>query len=96
MPYYDKGRGLWIGQVRLNGRKYKKRFPTKGQAKKWEIEFQQVPVQAPLTCIISLLDFATRYLDYSKRNMSSRPTRKSRAHFVPSSVLFLQISRFQI
>ena len=34
MPYYDKERGLWIGQVRQNGRKFKKQFPTKGQAKK--------------------------------------------------------------
>ena len=66
MPYYDKERGLWIGQVRQNGRKFKKQFPTKGQAKKWEIEFQQVPVQEPQTFIICLLDFATRYLDYSQ------------------------------
>ena len=66
MPYYDKERGLWIGQVRQNGRKFKKQFPTKGQAKKWEIEFQQVPDQAPLTFTISLLDFATMYLDYSQ------------------------------
>ena len=66
MPYYDKERGLWIGQVRQNGRKFKKQFPTKGQAKKWEIEFQQVPDQALLTSTISLLDFATRYLDYSQ------------------------------
>ena len=66
MPYYDKERGLWIGQVRQNGRKFKKQFPTKGQAKKWEIEFQQVPDQAPQTFTISLLDFATRYLDYSQ------------------------------
>ena len=66
MPYYDKERGLWIGQVRQNGRKFKKQFPTKGQAKKWEIEFQQVPDQEPQTFTICLLDFATRYLDYSQ------------------------------
>ena len=66
MPYYDKERGLWIGQVRQNGRKFKKQFPTKGQAKKWEIEFQQIPDQASQTFTIFLLDFATRYLDYSQ------------------------------
>ena len=66
MPYYDKAKGLWIGQVRQNGRKFKKQFPTKGQAKRWEIEFQQAPDQAPQTFTISLLDFATRYLDYSQ------------------------------
>ena len=66
MPYYDKAKGLWIGQVRQNGRKFKKQFPTKGQAKRWEIEFQQAPDQAQQTFTISLLDFATRYLDYSQ------------------------------
>lgn len=66
MPYYDKAKGWWIGQVRQNGRKFKKQFPTKGQAKKWEIEFQQAPDHPPQTFTISLLDFATRYLDYSQ------------------------------
>ena len=68
MPYYDKERGLWIGQVRQNGRKFKKQFPTKGHAKKWEIEFQESqPDQLlPETRTISLFDFATKYLDFSQ------------------------------
>ena len=66
MPYFDKARGLWIAQVRQNGRKFKKQFPTKAQAKKWEVEFQLIPDQAPQTFTISLFDFATRYLDFSQ------------------------------
>ena len=81
MPYYDKERGLWIGQVRQNGRKFKKQFPTKGQAKKWEIEFQQVPDQAPLTFTISWLDFATRYLDYSQTKFVLKTYKEKQSAF---------------
>ena len=83
MPYYDKNRGLWIGQIRREGRKFKKQFQTKSQAKKWEIGFQasinlEQPEQIPT---ISLFDFASRYLDYAKSKYVSKTYKEKQSAF---------------
>ena len=63
MPYYDKSKKKWIGQTRANGRKATKQFQSKKEAKKWELSEKASISTIPT---ISLFDFATIYLDYSK------------------------------
>jgi integrase len=63
MPYFIKSKDRWMGQVKVNGQKYRKEFETKKEAKKWESNHKRELQQKP---IISLHDFALTYLDYSK------------------------------
>lgn len=81
MPYFDKAKGFWIAQVRQNGKKFKKQFPTKAQAKKWEVEFHQNPVQQCPTFITSLYEFASKYLDYSKTKYVSKTYKEKQSAF---------------
>ncbi len=66
MPY--KRNGKWLGQIRLNNQTLRKTFPTKEQAKEWEVNQKkklkkQPEFETPSTC---LLDWATDYLKYSQ------------------------------
>jgi len=83
MPYYDKIRGLWIGQIRRGGKKSKKQFQTKAQAKKWEIEFQKLISLEPAEpiSIISLFDFASSYLDYAKSKYVTKTYKEKQSAF---------------
>lgn len=83
MPYFDKARGLWIGQVRRDGRKFRSHFQTKSQAKKWEIEFHQAigQDQPETTPTISLFDFATKYLDFSQTKYVMKTYKEKQSAF---------------
>ncbi|MCI5157067.1 MAG: hypothetical protein D3906_01260 [Candidatus Electrothrix sp. AUS1_2] len=75
MPYYNKQRGKWQGQVRFNGKTYRKLFDTKQQAKVWEVRERNAlesSLDADLIPTISLFDWAVQYLDYSKLRHSKK------------------------
>ncbi len=58
-----------MAQVRINGEKIRKTFPTKAEAIAWEVDQRKtLPVLQPLQRIvtISLADWASRYLDFCK------------------------------
>ena len=82
MPFYNKSRKCWVGAVCINNQRQQKSFGTKREAKEWESQIRQgeTPKQAYTeTLIISLHDFATRYLDYSKAKHSKK-TYKEKVH----------------
>jgi integrase len=69
MPSRDKSRGTWRGQIRYQGKVYRKDFPTKREAQDWEIlkrqDLQnQTPDQAPT--VMALVDFCNKYLDFAE------------------------------
>ncbi|MCI5133636.1 MAG: site-specific integrase [Candidatus Electrothrix sp. AW2] len=79
MPYYNKQRGKWQGQIKYKDRRHTKLFKTLREAKKWEmqkrtaletLESSADHPQSLQTAIISLGDWANQYLDYSKLNHS--------------------------
>jgi len=73
MPY-KRGK-KWMGQVRVNGKKHRKSFDTKAQATEWEVNYKEsdaCPNSSPRIDIISLLEWATKYLDYAKVKFSKK------------------------
>lgn len=66
MPFYNKTRKVWIGRVRLKDVKKQKVFEKKSDAKAWEAETRKLILRERQTDIIYLIDFANKYLDYSK------------------------------
>ncbi|MCI5160385.1 MAG: site-specific integrase, partial [Candidatus Electrothrix sp. AUS1_2] len=94
MPYYNKQRKKWQGQVRHNNRKYRKLFDTKQSAKAWEIQKISVlesQVQSAPTPIISLGDWAVQYLDYSKLKHSPKTYEEKQRAF---RSFFKSVDRF--
>ncbi|MCP4344699.1 MAG: integrase, partial [Desulfobacterales bacterium] len=77
MPYWNKPRKKWIGQVVFNGKKYQSQHESEQAARRWEqkkktlLEVESGKVA--LTGTVSLVDLAERYLDYAE----SRFTRKT-------------------
>ena len=93
MPYYNKKTQQWIAQVRYQYKTYRKTCKTKTEAKRWEIskikELTALPtIQQETTPTISLLDFANRYLNYSKIKHSQKTYKEKCLAF---KVLFLTI-----
>jgi integrase len=82
MPWWNKITEKWVGQIKYKKRKYQSAHKTKNLAKKWEVkkreelEKEAVTIQIPM---VSLLEFATKYLDYSK-NQHSEKTYKEKQH----------------
>ena len=66
MPY--KRGQQWIAQVRKEGKRQNKVFPTKKEAIEWETRMQRKPAEDWVEKIatISLGDWAQKYLDYSQ------------------------------
>ena len=95
MPYYNKQRGKWHGQVKHGGRKYRRLFNTKLEAKRWEIEkqaaLQSQDNQPEKTPIISLGDWAVQYLDYSKLKHSPKTYEEKQRAF---RSFFKSVDRF--
>ncbi|MCI5157326.1 MAG: site-specific integrase [Candidatus Electrothrix sp. AUS1_2] len=95
MPYYNKQRGKWQGQVKCDGRKYRKLFDTKQSAKSWEIEklssLERRIIQPALIPIISLGDWAVQYLDYSKVKHSRKTYEEKQRAF---RSFFKSVDRF--
>lgn len=72
MPY---ARGKkWIAQVRKDGKRREKVFPTKKEAIAWEAKMQRKPVEDwnGKTATISLGDWALKYLDYAQSKFSTK------------------------
>lgn len=71
MPYKQKknGKTVWMAQVKIDGKKKRKRFTRKEDAKKWEIEQKELAKLPPEPTIptTSFLEWATLYLDHSVR-----------------------------
>lgn len=73
MPY-KRGKS-WMAQVRLNGEKVRKTFPTKSKAIAWEVSQREKTNQAPLpnmTVMEFLGDWAVQYLNYAKIKFSEK------------------------
>ena len=62
------GKTVYIGQIRKGGKKKEKRFKTRKEALAWEIEMQQMSEDdwKEKIDIISLGDWAQKYLDYAQ------------------------------
>jgi len=72
MPYKDKTspKKPWIGQIKINGRKVKHRCATRKEAVEWEIKERKrlLDEDNPEQILtVSLLDWATAYLDFCKK-----------------------------
>lgn len=74
MPYKRGKR--WMAQVRINDKKHRKTFPTKAEALAWEVgqkgnskeqSFQSVQIR-----MVSLADWATKYMDYAQVKFSAK------------------------
>ena len=81
MPY-KRGR-KWMGQVRKNGKLTRKTFLTKKEAIAWETDQQKPECQdLPLKIVtVSLIEWAEKYLDYSKVKFSAKTYEEKKAVF---------------
>ncbi len=68
MPYYDNRRQKWTGQYRTReGKKRTKSFKTKKEARQWEVKQETAIVDVSKIDTVSLAEWTTEYLDYSKK-----------------------------
>ena len=69
MPYKDKTRGGWRGQVFRHGKRYSALFETKKEASEWEIQKRKELTSPSLETPkgMALLEFCTRYLNFAER-----------------------------
>lgn len=75
MPYWNAKKKRWVGQVIRQGKKYHCFRKSKTEAKQWEAEKRiELKNQANSLQIrtVSLLDFASQYLDFSKMKFSKK------------------------
>jgi integrase len=70
MPYKRKKKNKveWIADVMRNGKRFYKIFDTKTKALAWESEVRKAPEEELMTPLesLTLLEWATKYLEYSK------------------------------
>ncbi len=70
MPYKRKRRNKteWIADVMRNGKRYYKIFDTKTEAIAWESEIRKSPEENLMTPLesLTLIEWTTKYLEYSK------------------------------
>jgi len=88
MPYKDKSstKTPWIGQIKINGKKIKHRCQTRKEAIEWEIKEKarirdgiiKEPEQIPM---VSLLEWATAYLDFSKNKFVEKTFQEKKVAF---------------
>lgn len=98
MPYYDKSNpsAPWTGQVKLNGKKVKKRFKLKSEAKAWEVTQKQGPNSFSPEMIrldseqpssktgnskTTVVEWAEKYLFYSQKKHSAAWHKEKSAAF---------------
>jgi len=81
MPY-KRGQN-WIGQVRKEGQRREKVFPTKKEATEWEAEMRRKPANDWNKKIdtVCLGDWAERYLDVAKARFSDKTYDEKRSMF---------------
>ncbi len=77
MPYWNKPRKKWIGQVVFEGKKYQSQHETEQAARRWELRKKTILEIESGTILptgtVSLTDLAEKYLDYA----DSKFTRKT-------------------
>jgi integrase len=69
MPSWDKQRGIWRAQIKLNGQRYRASFPTKKEAKDWEVQKRRELLEVEKNVTTTAMDLETffnKYLDYAK------------------------------
>ena len=69
MPSWDKQRATWRAQIKLNGQRYRASFPTKKEAKDWEVLKRKELIEdqkKTTTTGMDLESFFNKYLDYAK------------------------------
>ncbi len=81
MPY--KRNHKWYAQVRKEGLKRERVFPTKKEAVDWEAEMRRKPLSewSRETDTVSLNDWAQKYLDYSRSSFSAKTYQEKRSAF---------------
>lgn len=87
MPYKDKTstKAPWIGQIKVNGRKVKHRCATRKEAVEWEIREKERMLSkpeenAPIRTV-SLLEWATAYLDFCKNKFVEKTYEEKKRAF---------------
>ena len=87
MPYKDKSstKTPWVGQIKINGRKIKHRCQTRKEALEWEAqekERNQNQVEGPAQIrTVSLLEWATAYLDFSEKKFVANTYQEKKRAF---------------
>ena len=103
MPYYDKQKKRYVGQIRRNGKYVRKFFQTKKEAYKWEID-QAAPkdLSRPAISTICLIEFLTLYLEFSEQKHSKKTFEEKKTAFrlllqsVPPKTPVKDITRMMI
>ncbi len=73
MPY-KRGKS-WMAQVRINGKKHRRTFPTKAEALAWEVnqrENKEPALPSVQIRTVSLADWATKYMNYAQVKFSAK------------------------
>ncbi len=100
MPYYDKQKNRFVGQIRVNGKYVRKFFHTQKEAYKWEIE--QTAPKEKRTFSICLIEFLTKYLEFSQKKHSPQTFEEKRRAFrlllkaIPPETAVQNITRMMI
>jgi len=76
MPYYDKQKNRFVGQIRVNGKYVRKFFHTQKETFRWEIE-QTAPKEKWINSIC-LIEFLTQYLEFSEKKHSPQTFEEKR------------------
>jgi len=69
MPFKDESRGVWRGQIRWEGRSFKRDFRTKREAVEWEAKTREqlrAEIQPETSTGMDLVSFSNKYLDYAR------------------------------
>lgn len=103
MPYYDKQKKRFVGQIRIDGRNVRKFFLTQKEAYKWEIDQTERPKTAKKSInTICLIDFLTQYLEFSEQKHSKNTFEEKKRAFrllmksIPARTPVLKITKMMI
>jgi hypothetical protein len=82
MPW-KKGTNKYIAQVRRNGQRREKVFRTLKDAKAYEAKLRKMSEEEwnGKTSTVSLIDWATKYLDYAKTRFSEKTYHEKKGVF---------------
>lgn len=82
MPYRTKkhGKDVWIGEVQIQGRRKKKTFNTRQEAKEWEVQARTIG-ESLKTGTVSLAEWVETYLDDCESRQTKESFSQKRASF---------------
>jgi integrase len=84
MPHFNAQRNKWMAQVVISGVKHRSQHDSKAEAKQWEAEKKkELGSQQELFAIrtVSLLEWATMYLDHAKTKFVTKTYKEKRFVF---------------